>query len=696
MPAKKKSTSRAPAAKPAPPAEPAPAPPEPEAKPATLKIAPAKGRPMLHWVGKKPLARVTAFPAQAIEAFDPIGESTGPARANGGRFYHGDCKEVLAHLLASGLRGKINLVYIDPPFDSGADYVRKVSLRGKSAIAKLDAEAYSLGEQIQYSDIWANDTYLQFMYERLILLKELLAEGGAIYLHCDTRRSHYLRILLEEIFGSEGLMNEIIWKRTTARSDSSTYNHIHDTILFYTKGPLRVFNQIRIPVPEEEINDVFPLEEAETGRRFQSVVLTAPGLRNGLTGQSWRGINPGTSGRHWSVPPEELDKLDANGRLQWPKKEGGMPRLKLYADEHGGIALQSIWTDVKVLASQAIEREDYPTQKPEALLERIINASTNPNDLVLDCFMGSGTTCAVAQKLGRRWIGCDINKGALQTAGKRLQAIIGGQIEALQANADDQAGQLFATEFTADAPPPPAALHFTMHRVNDYDLQIQHNEAVALACEHIGVERTKRDTFFEGVQGKRLVKIIPFNHPLCPADLEQLRDELKARKNEERDILIVCLGKELAADTWLGEWNRLRKRGDVPNKIEVIELRTDARYGKFIAHQAAAAKVTIRRDKDELAIEIHDFLSPTIVERLSAQAGVISPEIKDWRAMADCVLIDTNHDGEIFNIHLADLPAKKSDLVTGTYRLPAPPEGTTIAVKIIDMLGEEVVVREVV
>jgi hypothetical protein len=154
MPAKKKS----PAKTAPPPAPEAPVTPEPETKPATLKLAPAKGRPMLHWVGKKPLARVTAFPAQAIEAFAPLGESTGPAQANGGRFYHGDCKEVLAHLLTNGHRGKINLVYIDPPFDSGADYVRKVSLRGKSAIAKLDAEAYSLGEQIQYSDIWANDT----------------------------------------------------------------------------------------------------------------------------------------------------------------------------------------------------------------------------------------------------------------------------------------------------------------------------------------------------------------------------------------------------------------------------------------------------------------------------------------------------------------------------------------------------------
>lgn len=173
-----------------------------------------------------------------------------------------------------------------------------------------------------------------------------------------------------------------------------------------------------------------------------------------------------------------------------------------------------------------------------------------------------------------------------------------------------------------------------------------------------------------------------------------MRDELKARRDEERDILLVCLGKELAADTWLEEWNRLRKRGDVPNKLEVIELRTDARYGKFIAHQPAAAKVSIRRAKDEIIIEVRDFISPTIVERLASQAGVVSPQIKDWRSMVDCILIDTTHDGEVFTITLADIPAKKSDLVNGTYHLPAPPANSTVAVKIIDMLGEEVVVRE--
>jgi hypothetical protein len=155
-------------------------------KPTEVKLTPAKGRPMLQWVGKKPLSRVTAFPAQLAETFDPSGElATLHGEHRTGNLYYGDNKEVLAYLLANGYRGKVDLIYIDPPFDSGADYVRKVTLRGKSALAKLEGESYSLGEQVQYTDIWANDNYLQFMYERLILLKELLREGGSIWLHCD-------------------------------------------------------------------------------------------------------------------------------------------------------------------------------------------------------------------------------------------------------------------------------------------------------------------------------------------------------------------------------------------------------------------------------------------------------------------------------------------------------------------------------
>jgi hypothetical protein len=168
------------------------------------------------------------------------------------------------------------------------------------------------------------------------------------------------------------------------------------------------------------------------------------------------------------------------------------------------------------------------------------------------------------------------------------------------------------------------------------------------------------------------------------------------RPGEDRDIVIVALGKELSIDAWLEEWNRLRKQGDVPNKIEVIELRTDQKYGKFIKHEPAKARVRFERKEDKIQVVIEDFISPTILERLSTQNGLLQPQIKDWRSMVDCVMIDANYNGEVFNIQLSDVPEKKSDLVRGVYELDAPKGKTTVAVKIVDMLGEEVIeVREV-
>ncbi|MCK9563847.1 MAG: hypothetical protein M0R02_14140, partial [Bacteroidales bacterium] len=200
---------------------------------------------MLTWVGKKPLGRVTAYPAQTIERFDAAPADFHSAAdwrdwprdiPQGGLLYHGDNKDVLAHLLANGFRGKVKLIYIDPPFDSGADYVRKVQLRGAKGTVKIDGEDYTLGEQIQYSDIWANDSYLQFMYERLLMLRELLAEDGSFWLHCDWRRSHMLRIICEEVFGSDALINEIVWQRTASRNDAKSFGHIHDTLLYFAKN----------------------------------------------------------------------------------------------------------------------------------------------------------------------------------------------------------------------------------------------------------------------------------------------------------------------------------------------------------------------------------------------------------------------------------------------------------------------------
>lgn len=609
---------------------------------------------MLTWAGKRPLRHVSAFPAQHIETFAPRPQDASGAGSErhwqdwpqhyppGGLLFHGDNKEVLAHLLANGFRGKVHLIYIDPPFDSGADYVRKVQLRGLTGAAKLDGATYTLGEQIQYSDIWSNDSYLQFMYERLLLLRELLAEDGSIYLHCDYRKDHHLRCLMDEVFGAEHLQNEIIWFYPRGGDSEKQFNRKHDTILFYTKGDTWTFNYHDILIP---------------------------------------------------YTPEQLarfDQEDEQGRFYWNVNPRG-ERVKTYLRKPG-IGEYDVW-NIGINAAQ-IQHIGYPTLKPEALLERIIRASSNSGDLVLDCFVGSGTTAAVAQKLGRRWIGCDINRGAIQTTAKRLQQIMCEQIEAAEALTPQQR-RAHTEHYAVD----PVCLcdttaSFTVHRVNDYDLAIQHNEAVNLVCQHIGIERNRSDSFFDGTLGRKLVKIIPFDHPLTPLDLEELRRELAARPGEARDIVLVCLGRELATGAWIAAWNRQRRPAHGLNYVEVIELRSDPRYGKFIAHQPATARVAIRRVAGEINVEIEDFISPTIVERLDMDQSLFKAHITDWRAMVDCVLIDSAYDGMVFNVTLCDAPEKKNDLVSGTYTLPAPEGATTVALKIIDMLGEEVLVTE--
>ncbi|MDZ7698401.1 MAG: hypothetical protein U5R49_16255 [Deltaproteobacteria bacterium] len=237
----------------------------------------------------------------------------------------------------------------------------------------------------------------------------------------------------------------------------------------------------------------------------------------------------------------------------------------------------------------------------------------------------------------------------------------------------------------------PAQLGFTVWRVNDYDLQIQHNEAVNLACEYVGVERKRGDAYFDGTLGKKLAKIIPFNHPLTPLDLEEVKNELKSRPDEDRDIVLICLGMELAAQSWVDDWNKHRGES-VPNKVEIIELRTDAKYAGFIKHDPAVAKVSVKREKGKIKVNIKDFISPTIIKRLDMEQSIFKAKITDWRSQVDCVMIDTGYDDEVFNVALSDVPVKRDDLVDGQYELPAPEGETKVAVKIIDMLGEEVLI----
>ncbi|OHC61616.1 MAG: hypothetical protein A2040_10840 [Rhodocyclales bacterium GWA2_65_19] len=391
-----------------------------------IHVAKAKGRPMLTWVGKKPLARVTAFPAQHIEtvpapqaaASATLGTADWPTwprnLPQGGLLYHGDNKEVLAHLLANGMRGQVKLIYIDPPFDSGADYVRKVQLRGPTTDPRVEGEDYTLGEQVQYSDIWANDNYLQFMYERLQLLCTLLADDGVICVHCDHNVSYMIRCILDELFGKERFINEVVWQHAVIGAGRGIYVRLpkaHETVLVYSKSQKYTFNtdqkDVRVPYKDRITEN---LTQDDRGWYYT----------RGRTGTD----NP------WSKDPRYL---------------------RTYVDVEKGKLVHDAWDDITTYRAQGAEYVGYPTQKPEQLIRRFVSLLSNPGDLVLDCFIGSGTTAAVAQKLGRRWIGCDINKGAIQTTAKRLQGVIAEQAEKL---ATARQGELVAA---ADVPPCPAS-----------------------------------------------------------------------------------------------------------------------------------------------------------------------------------------------------------------------------------------------
>lgn len=381
--------------------------------------------------------------------------------------------------------------------------------------------------------------------------------------------------------------------------------------------------------------------------------------------------------RKESIRKSDLGGLFANRELDEVKQEvanlrlqaiASLPHLAVFSDEAHHTYGQSLETGLKKVRRTV----DYLAEQTNVVC--VVNTTGTPYHR---------TAAVAAQKLGRRWIGCDINKGAIQTTSKRIQAII-----------EDQAKAASQGTLVQDEPPAPAQLSFTTWRVNDYDLQIQHNEAVNLAVEHIGIQRTRTDRFFDVTLGKSLVKIAPFTHPLSPADLEEIRQELEARPDDDRNVTVVCLGIEIAAQGWLEEWNRHRRGRNAVNRIEVIELRTDERYGAWLAHEPARAKVRIERKKGTIHVTIDDFVSPTIVKRLAEQTGVVEPRIDDWRAMVDCVMIDTSYDGEVFDIALSDVPERKTDLISGAYELDAAKGKATVAVKIVDMLGEEVLVTK--
>lgn len=302
----------------------------------------------------------------------------------------------------------VDLIYIDPPFNSNRNYE---VFWGETKEKRAFEDRHE-----------STQAYIEFMRPRCVELHRVLTKTGSFYYHCDWHASHYVKIMLDQIFGENQFQSEIIWKRTSAHSSAKRYGPVHDSIFFYTASQEYVWNPQYQPYDPHYLDEFYTHKDSD-GRRWRRSDLTGDGVRHGETGQIWKGIDVTAKGRHWAVPPAELDKLEAAGRIHWPKKEGGVPMYKRYADEMPGVPLQTVWTDVPPLHNLAAERLGYPTQKPLALLERIIQASSNPNDVVLDAFCGCGTALVAAENLGRQWIGIDVSPTACRVMAKRLRDV---------------------------------------------------------------------------------------------------------------------------------------------------------------------------------------------------------------------------------------------------------------------------------
>ena len=609
-----------------------------------------KGFPELRWTGKRPFNSTQFYPAQLKEKYGGFDDS---GWIN--KIFWGDNLQVMSRLLRE-YRGKIKLVYIDPPFDSKANYKKKIKLKGGEISNDLN-----MFEEKQYGDIWTNDEYLQFIYERLIVIRELLSDDGSVWVQCDPSRGHYIKALMDEVFGPNNFVNHITWKRTFAHGDigqgAQHLGRISDFILVFSKTNKFSLNPVYTPYEQSYIDKTFKYKD-EDGRRWQSVSLTAPGgAAKGNPYYEFLGVY-----RYWQYSKENMQKLYEEGKI-YQGSEGQVPRKKMYLDESQGIPLQDIWTDIVPVQGGATENWNYPTQKPELLLERIIKLATNEGDLVFDCFMGSGTTQAVAYKLNRRFLGADINLGAVQTATKRLALI-----------EKEENNSLFQKK-----------AGFEVYNVNNYDFFRNPLEARDIIIEALSIQKFSETNVFDGELDGRHVKILPVNRIATKADLKELVSNLPynayekvkdENPNEPVDkITLVCMGHEPDLKASLQQMI-----GSYKVDVEVVDILKDKSDLEF--KRDAQADIILKNKE----IIIRNFYPMNLLQKLSIQ----KENVEEWRQLVDSIMIDYNYDGNALNPQIIDIP-EKDDLVKGKYTIPA--EHGKIKVKITDLLSESLEVE---
>ncbi len=570
------------------------------------RINTIKGYPELHWTGKRPYRGTNYYPAQLKEKYGEMKDDW----IN--KIFWGDNLQVMSHMLRE-YRGKIDLIYIDPPFDSKMDYKKKIKIKGKEVLN--DNNSF---EEKQYGDIWSNDEYLQFMFERLTIMRELLSEKGSIYVHCDYHKSHHIRCMLDQVFGlgaaidnnAPGFRGEIIWDKGFRGTESKNiFQRTHDTIFWYSKSSEWIWNQIFEEYKDKKMSRYNKVDE--DGRRYALIKRT--------------------------------------------RTDGTVYYGKTYFNEEGKKIEDVIFEPI--MASTDSERTDYPTQKPEDLIERFIKASSSPGDIVFDGFIGSGTTLAVAMKLGRKFIGADINLGAIQTTTKRLINV------ANELKEDNE-------KYTG----------FEVYNVNNYDFFRNPVEAKDLLIDALGIQKFDGNNVYDGELDGRMIKIMPVNRITTKSDLEELKANLPYQKFEKRKaenpldpverITIVCMGHEPDVKPSLEQ--------DLNNyniDIEILDILKDKSDLQFKRDSEAVI------DIEENKLIIKEFYPMNLLQKLSLQKEYI----EDWKQMVESVMIDWNYDGAVMEPKEIDI-AEKNELVKGEYDIPV--NATNIKIKITDLLSE--------
>lgn len=579
---------------------------------------PIKGYPELYWTEKRPYTSTQYYPAQLKESY---GESKDGWM---NKIFWGDNLQVMSHLLKE-YRGKVDLIYIDPPFDSRVEYKKKINVKRNSITNDI-----SSFEEKQYGDIWTDDKYLQFMYERLIIMKELLSERGSIYIHCDWHKGHYLKVLMDEVFGTKNFINEITWYYYNKMAPKSAcFPRTSDKILLYSKSKTYIFN---------------------------------------------------TQYEKRDKPVKQLVRKFIDGKAINAKDENGNVMYKMSYEKR----IDDVWKLSMLQPADKIEPVGYPTQKPEKLIERIIRTSSNMGDIVFDCFMGSGTTQAVAMKLGRRFIGADINLGAVQTTTNRLLKLSDVlKKEEHRQEKFDLALESFKEEEKIKASN--KYMGFEVYNVNNYDFFRNPVEAKDLLIDALGIQKYDASTVYDGELDGYMVKIMPTNRIATKADLEGLIANLPYKTFEKRKeenpnaiverIKIICMGHEADLKASFEQELSAYKLD-----IQIVDILRDKAELQF-KREADAAIV-----KEERKLIIKEFYPMNLLQKLSMQ----KESVEDWRQLVESVFIDWNYDGETMHPAVCDIP-DKNDFVAGIYEIPA--GAGKIKVKITDLLSESLEVE---